>query len=75
MNYTVLEKEFLVMVFGFEKFRPYLIGSHVIVFTVQATLKHVAEKKDVKPRLISWIMLLQQFDCEIKDRTSSIPSL
>ena len=25
-------------------------------------------KKDTKPRLIGWILLLQEFDVEIKDR-------
>jgi len=53
VNYTVTKKEFLVIVFGFEKFRPYLIGSHVIVLTDHATLKHLMKNKDVKSRLIS----------------------
>ena len=26
------------------------------------------EKKDVKPSLIKWVLLLQQFDFEVKDR-------
>jgi len=71
LNYTVIEKEFLAVVFGFEKFRPYLIASHVIVHTDHAALKHLFSKKDAKPRLIRWILLLQEFDCEIRDRKGS----
>jgi len=33
MNYTVVEKDFLVLVFVFKKFRPYLISSQIIIFT------------------------------------------
>ena len=65
MNYTVTEKEFLAVVFAYKNLRPYLIGSHVIVHTDHATLKHLFSKKDAKPRLIRWILLLQEFDCEI----------
>ena len=71
MNYTVIEKEFLVVVFGFEKFRLYFIGSHVIVLTDPITIRYLLEKKDAQPRLIRWIMLLQEFDCEIKDMRGS----
>ena len=28
-------------------------------------------KKDAKPRLIKWLLLLQEFDLEIKDKKSS----
>ena len=66
VNYTVTKKEFQAVVFVFKKFRPYLIGSHVIVFT--NALKHLVEKKDGKHRLIRWILLFQEFDCEIKDK-------
>nr|GEU46233.1 reverse transcriptase domain-containing protein [Tanacetum cinerariifolium] len=31
-------------------------------------LKHLFKKQDAKPRLIRWILLLQEFDIEIKDR-------
>nr|GEW15887.1 hypothetical protein [Tanacetum cinerariifolium] len=30
--------------------------------------KHLFKKQDAKPRLIRWILLLQEFDIEIKDR-------
>jgi len=62
VNYIITENEFLAVVFGFKKFRPYLVGSHVIVFTNHATLKHLVENKDAKPRLIGWIILLKEFD-------------
>ncbi|KAI3716043.1 hypothetical protein L6452_23087 [Arctium lappa] len=67
-NYTTTEKELLAVVFSIEKFRSYLVGSKVIVHTDHATLKYLMNKKDVKPRLIRWILLLQEFDLEIKDK-------
>ena len=68
LNYTVTEKELLVVVFAFDKFRSYLVGTKVIVFTKYSAIKYLVEKKDAKPRLIRWVMLLQEFDLEIKDR-------
>ena len=52
LNYTVTEKEFLAVVFGFEKFRSYLIESLVIVYSDHSALKHLLSKKDAKPRLV-----------------------
>ena len=62
------EKEFLAVVFVFEKFRLYLIGSQVIVHTDHAALTHLLSKKDAKPRLLRWILLIQEFDYEVRDR-------
>ena len=56
------------MVFSFDKFRAYLVGTKVIVYTNHAAIKSLLSKKDAKPRLIRWILLLQEFDLEIKDR-------
>ena len=61
-NYTTTEKELLAIVFAFEKFRSYLLGEKVIVFSDHATLKYLLAKKESKPRLIRWILLLQEFD-------------
>jgi len=40
----------------------------VIVYTDHAALKYLLTKKDAKPRLIRWILVLQEFDIEIKDK-------
>ncbi|GJR24863.1 reverse transcriptase domain-containing protein [Tanacetum coccineum] len=48
--------------------RSYLILSKTIVHTDHSALKHLFKKQDAKPRLIRWILLLQEFDIEIKDR-------
>ncbi|CAM8922992.1 unnamed protein product [Rhodiola kirilowii] len=68
LNYTTTEKELLAIVYAFDKFRPYLVASKVIVFTDHAAIKYLLAKKDSKPRLIRWILLLQEFDIEIKDK-------
>ena len=68
INYTTTEKELLAVVFDFDKFRAYLVGTRVIVYTDHAAIKYLISKKHAKPRLIRWILLLQKFDLEIKDR-------
>ena len=44
------------------------MGAKIIVYTDHAALKYLLTKKDAKPRLIRWILLLQEFDLEIKDK-------
>ncbi|KAK9063928.1 hypothetical protein SSX86_017800 [Deinandra increscens subsp. villosa] len=68
-NYSTTEKELLAIVFALEKFRQYLLGSKVIVFSDHAALKYLMSKKDAKPRLIRWVLLLQEFDLEIRDKS------
>ncbi|XP_057719665.1 uncharacterized protein LOC130934093 [Arachis stenosperma] len=70
-NYTTTEKELLAIVFAFDKFRSYLIGSKVIVFTNHAALKYLLTKQESNSRLIRWILLLQEFHIEIKDRSGA----
>ena len=52
-----LKKEMIAMVFACDKFRPYILGSHVIVHTDHVTIKYLMAKKDAKPRLIRWVLL------------------
>ena len=58
----------LAIFFSCEKFRPYIFGSHIIVHTDHATIKYLMSKKEAKPILIRWVLLLQEFDMEIKDK-------
>ena len=57
-NYSTIEKEMLAMVFACEKFKPYILGSHVIIHIDHAAIRYLMVKKDVKPRLIRWLLLL-----------------
>ncbi|KAI5324228.1 hypothetical protein L3X38_033301 [Prunus dulcis] len=68
LNYATTEKELLAVVFALEKFRSYLVGAKIIVYTDHAALKYLLSKKDAKPRLIRWVLLLQEFDLEIQDK-------
>ncbi|GJU54438.1 reverse transcriptase domain-containing protein [Tanacetum coccineum] len=67
-HYTTTKKELLVVVYAFEKFRPYLVLSKTIVYTDHSALKYLLAKQDAKPRLLRWILLLQEFDVIIRDK-------
>ena len=57
-NYSTIEKEMLAMVFACEKFRPYILGSHVIIQIDHAVIRYLMAKKEAKPKLIRWVLLL-----------------
>src|SRR4051812_16183534 len=67
-NYATTEKEFSAVVFACDKFRQYIVDSKVIIHTDHAAIKYLMQKKDAKPRLIRWVLLLQEFDLQIVDR-------
>ncbi|KAK1661567.1 hypothetical protein QYE76_049726 [Lolium multiflorum] len=67
-NYATTEKELLAVVFACDKFRPYIVDSKVTIHTDHAAIRYLMTKKDAKPRLIRWVLLLQEFDLHIIDR-------
>ncbi|CAN6679646.1 unnamed protein product [Malus baccata var. baccata] len=71
LNYSTIEKELLAVVFALDKFRSYLLGTKVIIYTDHAALKYLLTKKEAKPRLIRWMLLLQELDVEIWDKKGS----
>ncbi|CAN6687996.1 unnamed protein product [Malus baccata var. baccata] len=71
LNYSTTEKELLAVVFALDKFRSYLLGTKVIIYTDHAALKYLFTKKEAKPRFIRWMLLLQEFDIEIRDKKGS----
>jgi hypothetical protein len=67
-NYATTKKEFLAVIFACDTFRPYIINSLVTVHTNHQALRHLLAKKDAKPRLIRWVLQLQEYDLQIVDR-------
>ncbi|RVW23218.1 Retrovirus-related Pol polyprotein from transposon opus [Vitis vinifera] len=57
---------------SFDQLKKFLtttpIGSFIIVFTDHSALKYLLTKQDAKARLIRWILLLQEFDLQIRDK-------
>ena len=56
------------MVYTLDKFRAYLVGSDIVIFTDHSALKYLLTKKNAKARLIRWVLLLQEFNLQIKDK-------
>jgi hypothetical protein len=52
LNYSTTVKELLAVVFVLDKFRSYLLGSKIIIYSDHAALKYLFSKKDAKSRLI-----------------------
>ena len=63
-NYSTIEKEMLAMVFACDKFRPYILGSHVLVHIDHVAIKYPMAKKYAKPRLIIWKSIHSPY-CEL----------
>uniref|UniRef100_A0A151UFE5 Retrovirus-related Pol polyprotein from transposon 17.6 n=1 Tax=Cajanus cajan TaxID=3821 RepID=A0A151UFE5_CAJCA len=70
-NYTATEKELLAIIFALDKFRSYFLGSRVIVYTDHAALKYLLKMAESKPRLIRWMLWLQELDLDIQDRSGA----
>ena len=67
-NYATTETKLLVMVFALDKFSNYLLRTSIVIFNNHSTLKYLLKKKDAKARLIRWIILLQEFNIQVKDK-------
>nr|GEU73648.1 reverse transcriptase domain-containing protein [Tanacetum cinerariifolium] len=72
IHYITTKKEMLVVVYAFEKFRPYLVLSKIIVYTDHSALKYLLSKQDAKPRLLQWVLLLQEFYINIRDKKGTM---
>nr|GEZ72463.1 hypothetical protein [Tanacetum cinerariifolium] len=74
-HYTTTEKELLAVVYAFEKFRPYLVLSKSIIYTDHSALKYLFNKQDAKPRLLHWVLLLQEFAKNDKSSIDETPEV
>ena len=67
-NYITIEKELLAVVYDLDKFHAYLVGLNIIIFTDHSAMKYLLTKQDAKARLIRWVLLLREFNLQIKDK-------
>jgi hypothetical protein len=68
VNYTVTEKELLVVVHAINIFRHYITGYQAFVHIDHSTIKLLMNKPVTNPRVTAWLLLLQEFNINIIDR-------
>ena len=71
-NYTVTEQEALAVLFGIEKFRPYVEGSKFRVITDHHSLLWLKNLKNPSGRLCRWAISLSQYDFDVEHRKGSL---
>jgi hypothetical protein len=64
-NYTTKGREGLEMVYAFQKFIHYFLGSHFKMYTHHYALKYLVNKPVFGGRICRWLLLLQECDFEV----------
>lgn len=64
-NYSVCEQELLAVVNALQKFRLYIFGQHVTVYTDNKALSFMKRCTLISNRITRWIMQIQEYDLEI----------
>ena len=65
-NYPTHEQELLAVVHALKTWRYYLDGSHFIIYTDHATLRHFPTQPKLTRRQARWMELLQEYNFEFK---------
>src|SRR5690606_27783102 len=64
-NYSATDREALAVIWALDKFRPYVEGSKIKLYTDHQPLKWLMTLKSPTGRLARWSLKLQHFDIEI----------
>ena len=67
LHYTMIENEFLVVVYGINKFRHYITRYTVYLHTNHSSITYLMNKSSLDSRVIRWILVLHEFDIIILD--------
>ena len=60
-NYSVIEKEYLGIIWEVQKFRKYLYGVEFLLETDHKPLSYMQTAKVLNPRIMRWAMKLQPY--------------
>ena len=58
LNYTVTEKEMLVVVHAVNKFRHYITGYEIFVHIDHSALQYLMNKSITNGRITRWLLLM-----------------
>ena len=58
LNFTVIEKELLVVVYVINKFRHYITSYEIFVYTDNSAIKYLMNKLSISGRLVCWLLLM-----------------
>lgn len=75
-NYTTTEKECFAVLFGVEKFRPYIEGSKFTVVTDHSALKWMLHQQNLSDRLSRWVTKMAPYTFDIihrKGKSNIVP--
>lgn len=65
-NYAVIEKECFAIVWGVQKFEPYLYGKEFTIETDHQPLKCIQKSKVANGRIMRWALILQPYRYHIE---------
>jgi hypothetical protein len=63
-KYSVCEQELLAVIYALQKFRLYVFGQHVTVYSDNKALSFMKKYVLVSNRITRWIMQIQEYDLE-----------
>ena len=58
----------MAVIYAINKFRHYITGYPVVLYTDHSIIKYLANKPVTNGRVTRWLIILQEFDIKIKDR-------
>jgi len=68
LNYTSIEKAFLVVVFAAHNFRHYMLAHQIKLIAKIYPLKYLFSKAMLTGRMAKWVMILSEHDIEYVER-------
>ncbi|XP_042145250.1 uncharacterized protein LOC121835301 [Ixodes scapularis] len=64
--YATVEREGLALVWGIEKFKPYLYGRAFLLQTDHQPLQYINQTRHANARVMRWSLKLQEFDFRVQ---------
>ena len=68
LNYTMTEKEFMVVIYTINKFQHYITSYPTFVHTNHTAIIYLMNKPITNARVTRWLLLIQEFDITIVDK-------